>query len=99
MYVPTPEDRVYINEFREKPVGLHSPGLQRLLNLFRAERSIPHWVLVALKPHEAFVIAELPKARSEPIRLERGCLFTSIEEGEWAVFCRRWEFHTGEKLN
>ena len=99
MYVPTPEDRAYVNEFREKQIGQHSPGLQRLLNLFRAERSTPHWVLVALNPHKIFVIAEVPATRSEPIRIERESIFASVEEGEWAIFCRRWESHTGEKLN
>jgi hypothetical protein len=99
MYAPSPEDRLYVDEFRQRPVGKHSPGLQRLLNLFRAERSTPRWVLVALKPHKAFVIAELPERRSGSIRLERERVFTSVEEGEWAVFCRRWEIHTGEKLN
>lgn len=99
MYRPTPEDRMHIDEFRRSPVGKHSPGLQRLLNLFRAERSSRRWVLIALRPHKAFAIAEVPKRRSEPMRLEKERIFSSVEEGEWAVFCRRWELHTGEKLN
>ena len=28
-------DRPYIEEFRQQPIGAHSPGLQRLLNLLR----------------------------------------------------------------
>ena len=37
MYRIKPEDAQYIEEFRKNPIGHHSPGLQRILNLFRGD--------------------------------------------------------------
>ena len=34
MYRIKSEDAQYIEEFRKNPIGHHSPGLQRILNLF-----------------------------------------------------------------
>jgi hypothetical protein len=28
-------DRTYVEEFRQMPIGLHSPGLRRILNTMR----------------------------------------------------------------
>ena len=40
------EDRQYIEEFRKTPIGIHSPGLQRLLNIMRLERGGAQAILI-----------------------------------------------------
>ncbi len=37
MYHIKSEDKQFIEEFKNNPIGHHSPGLQRVLNLFRGE--------------------------------------------------------------
>jgi hypothetical protein len=92
-------DRVYVEEFRQAPVGRHSPGLQRVLNTLRYDPSGRQVILVCRKPFAEWVIGEMPAARAEPLSIEDGPVFESREEAEWEVFRRRWKAHTGENLN
>lgn len=92
-------DRAYIEEFRRKPIGAHSPGLQRLLNLMRHDPSGRQVVLVCRKPFEEWVLGMMPVDRAEPIAIEDGPVFTDIEAAEWEVFRRRWRAITGEDIN
>jgi hypothetical protein len=92
-------DRQYIEEFRRKPIGAHSPGLMRLLNVMRVDPTGNQIILVCRKPFAEWVLATMPPHRSEPIAIEEGEVFTSREEAEWAVFCRRWRSLTGESIN
>lgn len=92
-------DRQYIEEFRERPIGKHSPGLQRLLNIMRHDPSGRQVILICLKPFEEWVLGEMPPRRSDPIAIEASRVFTSREEAEWEVFRRRWRAHTGEDIN
>lgn len=92
-------DRVYIEEFRQNPVGHHSPGLQRVLNTLRYDPSGWQLVLLCRKPFAEWVLARMPPNRADPMEIEDGPVFTSREEAEWAVFCRRWLAHTGEAIN
>jgi len=92
-------DRVYIEEFWQAPIGLHSPGLQRVLNAMRFDPAGRQVILVCRKPFAEWVIGEMPAAREEPLKIEDGPVFTSREEAEREVFRRRWKSHTGENLN
>ncbi len=92
-------DRRYIEEFRQNPVGDHSQGLLRVLNRLRLDTSGRQLVLLCRKPFAEWVIAWLPAERSDPVEIDDSRVFTSREEAEWAVFCRRWHEHTGEILN
>ena len=98
VYKLNPADKHLAEEFRKKPIGHHSPALQKVLNLFRGQPQDGKYVLVCTKPHEEFVLATLPARRGQPIRLLHNRVFTSIEEAEWEVFKMRWEQFTGEKL-
>src|SRR3954454_15435570 len=93
------EDRRYIEEFRSRPIGAHSPGLMRLLTVMRQDPSGNQIILVCRKPFAEWVLGTMPPKRSEPIVIEDGPVFTSREEAEWAVFCRRWRKITGESIN
>lgn len=92
-------DRPYIEEFRRNPIGHHSPGLMRVLNALRYDSGPTKPVLIVRKPFEEWVIGAVPLDRSQPIVAETDRVFISREEAEWVMFCRRWEAHTGERIN
>ena len=87
-----------VEEFRRNPIGLHSPGLQQILNLFRGAPLADKYVLVCTEPHATWMLAQLPAGRGQPLRLHHNRIFHSIEEAEWEVFKLRWQQHTGETL-
>jgi hypothetical protein len=100
VYKIDPEhDRQYIEEFRRKPIGAHSPGLMRLLTVMRQDPSGFQVILVCRKPFAEWVLATMPPNRVDPIVIEDGPIFTSREEAEWEVFRRRWRKFTGEAIN
>ena len=100
VYRINPEvDRAYVEEFRQRPIGPHSPGLQRVLNIMRHDPSGRQVVLVCRRPFEEWVLGEMPADRRAPIAITDEPVFTSIEEAEWEVFRRRWRILTGESLN
>jgi hypothetical protein len=92
-------DRQYVEEFRRQPIGAHSPGLMRLLNIMRVDPSGNQIILICRKPFAEWVLANMPPNRADPIVVEDEPIFTSREEAEWAVFCRRWRAMTGESIN
>ncbi len=92
-------DRQYIEEFRKLPIGAHSPGLQRVLNIMRLYRGGDQAVLVCRKRFAEYVIGHMPADRSEPIRLEDEPVFPTREEAEWELFRRRWHEHKGATIN
>jgi len=92
-------DRIYVEEFRQTPIGPHSPGLQRILNTMRFDPSGKQVILVCRRPFAEWVLGEMPAKRSEPLTIEDEPLFASREEAEWEVFRRRWKAHTGENIN
>lgn len=93
------EDRRYIEEFRKTPIGAHSPGLQRLLNIMRLERGGVQAILICRRKFSEYVIGHMPTNRAEPIEIEDGPVFATREEAEWELFRRRWRDHTGEIIN
>ena len=98
-HIDPERDRQYIEEFRRKPIGKHSPGLQRVLNAMRFDPSGKQVILVVRKPFAEWVLGEMPAKRSEPLRIEDGPMFKSREEAEWEMFRRRWQAATGEAIN
>ena len=92
-------DRDVVGEFRQKPIGHHSPNLQRVLNALRSGPLAGKYVLVCTRPFREWVLARHPGERGRPVELLREHTFTSKEEAEWAVFRLRWKQHTGEDLN
>ena len=97
MYQIQPEDRAVIEEFRQNPIGNHSPRLQRVLNLFRGAPMAGKFVLVCTKPHEEWVLGQFTGKRGEPIQMTNQ-VFHAIEDAEWYVFKARWKHYTGEEL-
>ena len=98
MYTIDPENKHLAEEFRKTPIGLHSPELQKLLNLFRGAEMNGKYVLVCTRSHQEWMLAQLPGVRGGSLRLHHNRLFHSIEEAEWEIFKMRWKHYTGEAL-
>jgi hypothetical protein len=84
-------------EFKRRPFGPHSPELQAVLNVLRSSRHCQNLLLVCVKPHAEFVLAE-KQPDGLPPRLFSDPVFSSPEEAEWHAFRLRWEAVTGERL-
>lgn len=97
-YKIRPDDLVFAEEFRSRPIGNHSPGLQRILSLFRGQPLRDKHVILCTKPHRQWMLAELSGVQGQPMRLHPEKLFRSLEEAEWEVFKLRWKRHTGKDL-
>ena len=78
------------DEFEARPVGHHSPELQRLLNLLRASPFENKYVLVCTKPHEEWTLGQLSGKRGTPVKLLRGQVFRNWDDAEKEIFRRRW---------
>jgi hypothetical protein len=98
MYKIQPDDRQFVEEFRKNPIGKHSPGLQRVVNLFRGAPMAGKHVLICRKPHSEWVLGQLTGNRGDPIQMTNQ-VFHAIEEAEWYVFKVRWKHYTGEELD
>jgi hypothetical protein len=91
-------DLAYAEEFRRNPVGHHSAGLQRILNVFRGEPLQDKYVLVCTKPHEEWCLARLSGVRGKAVSMVAGKSYRSLEGAEWDVFKMRWEIVNGRPL-
>jgi hypothetical protein len=98
IYRVDPEkDLPFAAEFMKKPVGHHSPGLQRILHVFRGEPLDGKYVLVTVTPHKEWQLARLSGVRGQPLtRLDT--FYTCLLEAERDVFRRRWKDSTGQEL-
>jgi hypothetical protein len=90
-------DLPYAREFMATPVGLHSPGLQRVLNVLRGEPLAGKYVLIEITPHEQWRLARLTGERGQPVRL-LDTEFTDLAAAEREVFMLRWKEHVGHDL-
>jgi hypothetical protein len=99
LYKLKPEDRNLFEEFKARPVGHHSPELQKVLNLFRRGSIEGKYVLVCTKPHQEWVLAQLPMRRGGRVKIHHNRIFHSLKEAELEVFKLRWLEHTGERLD
>lgn len=96
-YRATENDRVLIEEFKNNPIGHHSPELQQLLNLLRGTPMADKFCLVTLKPNREWQLAKTTGVPGQPLKM-MSRRFTSLAEAEWYVFRQRWKQMTGESL-
>ena len=94
---PTADDRRLIEEFKNNPIGHHSPDLQRLLNRMRGAPMADKYCLLVIKPNREWQLAKSTGVAGKPVKL-LGRRFTSQTDAEWYVFRQRWEALTGERL-
>ena len=93
------KDRAFAAEFLETPVGYHSPGLQRVLNLLRCKGPNGKYVLIVLEPYRRWGVGRLAGPRGAEIERLHEMEFTDLDEAERAVFRLRWREETGEELD
>ncbi len=97
-YLLQPGDIAYVREFMARPIGYHSPGLQRVLNVMRGGRLEGKYVLVVLEPYRRWALGRLPGRRGAPVELLEGIEYTDQLDAERDVFRRRWKDLTGNDL-
>ena len=90
-------DLPFAVEFMAAPVGLHSPGLQRVLNVLRGEPLAGKYVLIEVTPHRQWRLAQLTGERGKPVTV-LDTLFTDLATAEREVFALRWREHVGQDL-
>ena len=91
-------DLVYAAEFKDRPQGYYSPGLQRVLNVMRGGPKAGKYVLVVQEPFKKWVLGRLPAERGLPVEILGSHEFTDLRDAEWTVFKLRWKAHTGREL-
>ncbi len=94
--MPSPEpteQTALADEFNRRPIGHHSPALQRLLTRLRGEPLEDKHVVVCRRPHEEWVLGRLSGRRGGPIKILKDQVFTSLEDAEREVFRRRRKKH------
>ncbi len=84
-------------EFMANPVGRHSPNLQRMMRLMRAEAAAEKPCLLAIEPNRTWALVRLAGPRGEPV-VPMGPVYTDQLEAERDVFRLRWKKHTGQEL-
>lgn len=92
------DDRQWVDEFRQNPMGPHSPNLQRVLNTLRAGPMEGRYMLVCRRPFEEWVLA-VHQGYGQSVRILEDQVFHDLAAAEWHVFKLRWKAHTGEELN
>lgn len=98
-YRITDDDLQYAAEFRENPLAVPSPGLQRIMNLLRGGPKSGKYVLIVREPFRRWVLGRLPAERGQPMEVLGDHEFTDLAVAEWTVFKLRWKAHTGEDLD
>ena len=93
------QDQHLVEEFNAKPIGHHSPALQRVLNVFRGEPIQDKYVLICTKPHKEWTLGQLSGARGKPVKIFKNHVFTNVEDAEREIFRRRWKKYTGDSLD
>ena len=93
----TQEERDAIEEFRRKPVGQHSPSLQRIINVMRGEALEGKYVLLCTKPHHEWVLAQM-NGRAKPLTVHWNQVFLDLHEAEFEIFKLRYERHFGKVI-
>ena len=77
-----------IEEHRRQPLGQHSNGLERILNLFRKQ---PSYALYSRTPCKEYQVIRLPIAAGSPPAPIDDVVFTNQNEALHAVFLRHLE--------
>ena len=85
-------------EFMANPMGPHSAALQRIVTRMRDTDDAGRYALVTRVAYKEWVLAQLSGQRGVDLTLNEDQVFTSIEDGERAVFKLRWELITGAPL-
>src|SRR5262245_58703607 len=98
MYKIDPTDLRLAREFKQNPVGRHSPDLQRLLRTFRGEPVAGKYALLCTRPNREWMLIELSGQKGKPPKLHPDRMYSDLAQAEWDVFKLRWKRYTGSDL-
>ncbi len=96
-FMPSSRDKELIAEFKQNPIGHHSPDLQRLLNRFRGVPMKDKFCLLVIKPNRLWQLAKTSGVTGKQVK-KLPQTFTNQSDAEWYVFRKRWKSLTGETL-
>ena len=85
-------------EFKAKPLGPHSPDLQKLLKIMRWDPVAGRVVAVQPERDGPWCLARLTGPKGHPMEIFRQRTYATVMLAWWALFRRRWEDHTGQAL-
>src|SRR5438045_1140741 len=85
-------------EFKANPLGPHGAELQKLLKLLRWEAIDNRFFAVQTEHDGPWFLARSTGPKGHPIEIFRTHPYRAVAEVQWAVFRKRWEKHTGERL-
>ena len=100
-YSISENDIKYANEFKKNLYEnnhYHSPGLQRILNLFRSGPKKNKYVLLVGNNNKSWHLGCFPENRGQKIKKYSKINFKNLLDAEWYVFKKRWKAHTGKNL-
>ena len=87
LYKVDPEKHRHLaDEFRANTVGIHSPELQKVLNVFRGADMAGKYVLVCVKPHKEWMLAQLGEGRGDPLTLHHNRIFLNKSANKFTIF-------------
>lgn len=98
-YQISDDDLIYAAEFKANPLGVASPGLQRIQNLLRGGPKTGKYVLIVKEPFKRWGLARMPAERGQPIEILNDWEFDDLAKAEWEVFKLRWLASTGLDLD
>ena len=91
-----PNDLAPCEEYLENPFGPHSPSLQRLLIIMRADSvDDPHVIVEA--EDGGFGLGTVSDRRGVPVCVYEGVHFDSYADASRAMFKLRWELLTADR--
>ena len=90
MSYPFSPDPRLAAEFKARPLGHHSPELQRLLRRFRTLPVEGKHGLLRVDHRREWVLVEFSGRKGVPLTVDRARRYTDWNEAEWEVFKRRW---------
>ena len=92
-----PRDLAPCEEYFENPLGPHSPSLQRLLTIMRADTVDDAHVIVEVDDG-GYGLGCVSDRRGDPVRVYEGVHFETYADAQRAMFKLRWEMLTGQTL-
>ncbi len=85
-------------EFRQRPLGPHSPDLQRLLKVLRWDSVTDRFIVVQRVRGGPWSVARATGPKGQPIEFFDTGAYATSQDAWWEIFRRRWQRHTGVPL-
>ncbi len=98
MHAVDPSRHDLAREYKANPIGPHSPDLQKLLKLLRWEPVAGRFLVVRPRHDGLWYLARTTGPKGHPLEIFYRHGYDTQMAAHWALFCKRWEQHTGQVL-